>query len=370
MSENLCRLAACVASCTLILAAGCGRQSEEAPVVQPEPPKIIGIGGEPNEPVPTETEPDKTTTTQAEPDKQAPKVTLTLKFTPDDVTTYKVATQALKSVLWEGPMPSKPSAFQGGHTSNDIEMTFTQQIQSVDDNGNATARITIKQLRYAAKVRDSVVLDFDSSSQQGQDSPLAKLIGQSYTIEITPSGQVSKVVDVSEVQAAVKGNTKAHRTAMNLISADVIEQRHTIPALPPSERNQVSVGESWNNLKTFNFGMMGSKTYERVYELEEIKDPDGERIAITEMNAVPSSEGAAELHKDQPGGFLSKLFDNTEEYSGQLKLDLTAGKVDNYVEKLRSEWLAVDPESAQDDDKAPAALRMTAVRAHQIERID
>ena len=55
MSEKPCRFAAFVASCTLILATGCGRRSEEAPVVQPEPPKIIGIGVEPNEPVPTET---------------------------------------------------------------------------------------------------------------------------------------------------------------------------------------------------------------------------------------------------------------------------------------------------------------------------
>ncbi|MCK4293664.1 MAG: hypothetical protein KAY65_10740 [Planctomycetes bacterium] len=293
-----------------------------------------------------------------------------MKFTPDDTTTYKVTTEAQKSVSWEGPLPSKPSAFKGGRTSNRIEMTFAQQIKSVNDQGAAVAEITIKQLKYIAKVRDNTVLDFDSSREKDQDSPLAKLIGQSYTIEITSSGQVLKVAEVSRAQAATKGSSPAHRTAQTLVSADVVKQRHTIPGLPAGDKAELSEGDNWSSLKNFNFGMMGSKSYERVYELKEIKDSDNRKLALAGMNAVPSSENAPELHKEQATGFLSRLFDNTEDYTGQLKLDLAAGKVEFYTEKLKSEWLAVDPEALQKDDKEPAALRMTALRLFQIERID
>ena len=104
---------------------------------------------------------------------------LALKFTPKDSTTYNVTIERERGIIWGGPSSSKPKGFTGGHTGNRIEMTFTRRIQSVDNEGNAVAEITIKGLRYLAKAKDSIVLDFDSSREKDQNSPLAKLIGQS-----------------------------------------------------------------------------------------------------------------------------------------------------------------------------------------------
>jgi len=140
--------------------------------------------------------------------------------------------------------------------------------------------------------------------------------------------------------------------------------------LPTGETKQYGKGDKWSSLKTFDFGMMGSRSYERVYELEGVQDSDKGKVALATMKAVPSSENAADLHKEQSTGFLSKLFDNAEEYTGRLRLDLSAGKVDEYTEELKSQWLAVDPESVQKDEKEPAALKMAAIRFHHIERVD
>ncbi len=343
---------------------------DKAAEVKVEPEKIVETKVEPEKTVETKVEPEKTVETKGEPEKDKLAVTLALKFTPDDLTTYRVTSEAEKSVLWDGPPPTKPSAFKGGSTGNKIEMTFAQRIKTVDDKGIAVAEITIKQLKYLAKVRDSVVLDFDSSRQADQDNPLNKLIGKSYSIEVTPAGQVSKIIDITEAQAAVNGGSQAHKAAQSLLAGDVVKQRHTIPALPAGETKQLSKGDKWSSLKTFDFGMMGSKSYERVYELEGVQDSDKGRVALATMKAVPSSENAAELHKEQATGFLSKLFDNTEEYTGRLRLDLSAGKVDEYTEDLKSQWLAVDPEAAQKDEKEPAALKMAAIRFHHIERVD
>jgi hypothetical protein len=295
--------------------------------------------------------------------------TLALKFTPQDSTTYRVIMEAEKSGEWKGASPGKPPAFKGGHTGNKMEMTFTQQIQSTDDKGNAVAKITIKGLKYLTKVRDNPVLDFDSSREENRNSPLGKLIGQSYTIEITPSGQVSKVIDVSGARAAVRGSSSANKTATTLLSANAIKERHTIPALPVTEKNQLHTGDNWNSIKTFSFDMMGSKSYERIYTLKEIKDTDGRWVAIAEMKAVPSSEMAKQLHKEQGTSLFAKMFDNTETYTGQLKFDLTAGKVEKCFEELKSEWLAVDPSASERDEK-PDMLQLTAVRLYHIERID
>ncbi len=294
--------------------------------------------------------------------------TLALKFTPDDVTAYKVTTERERGVIWEGPLTKKPKRFVGGHTGSKIEMTFTQRIQSVDDEGNAVAEITIKGLKYLAKVKDNIILDFDSSREKDRNNLLSKLIGQSYTIEITASGQVSKVLDVSGARTAI-GGASANQRAARLLLAEVIKEQHSIPALSAVEKNQLRPGESWSDIKTFYFDWMGSKSYERIYELKEINNTAGRRIAIVEMSVVPTSEKAKELHKEQATGFFSKLFDTTEIYTGELRLDLTAGEVEKYFEEFRSEWIAVNP-MAPEKDKEPDMLRMSATRLYRIERID
>ena len=305
---------------------------------------------------------------EVKPKEKGPAVLLALKFAPQDSTTYRVVVEADRSVVWEGPLPEKPTGFKGGHTGNRIETTFAQRIQSADDKGNAIAEIKIEALKYLAKVRDDAVLDFDSSREKDKDNPLAKLIGQSYTIQISPAGQVLQVVDANQARAAVEGSSSAHQTASALFSAEAIKQRHTIPALPPGEKNRLSPGESWSSTATFPFDMMGSKSYEKIYTLKEIKDADDRQFAVADMNAVPSSEMAQELHKEQTTNPLEKMFDTNENYSGQLKLDLTAGKVEKCLEELRIEWVIVDPQAK--DDKEPAALRMSAMRLYSIEKID
>ena len=330
--------AASLALCVLLFAAGCTKPAEE----------------------PAQTKVD------SEEHKQT--VKLALKFTPADSTTYKVTTDADNSIIWESADPNKPKDFTGGHTGRKIETTFTQQIQSTDDKGNAVAKITIKQLKYLAKVKNEITMDFDSSRREDRQNPLSKLIGQSYTIEITSSGQVSKLIDANDARAAVKGDSSANKTAANLLSPVVITERHTIPALPASDENQLRAGENWSSIKSFSFSMMGSKEYEKIYTLKEIKDVDNRRIAVARMEAVPSAENAKELHKEQSASFFANMSDNTETYTGQLKLDLTDGKVEEYHENLTTEWLIVDPNPKENEQ--PAALKMTAVRSYSIEKID
>jgi hypothetical protein len=86
------------------------------------------------------------------------------------------------------------------------------------------------------------------------------------------------------------------------------------------------------------------------------------------MNAVPSAEEAKELHKEQVTSSFSQMFDSTERFTGELKLDLTDGQVVECHEELVIEWFTVDLNP--DDDQRPAALRMTAGRLVSLERMD
>ena len=333
--------------CVLLLSTGCTEHAEK--------------------PVRAKVEPQKTASVEVESEEKE-QIVLALKFTPDDSTTYKVTTEADNSIKWESANQEKPKGFTGGHTGRKIETTFTQQIQSTDDKGNAVAKITIRQLKYLVTVKNDITMDFDSSREEDGQNPLNKLIGQSYTIELTPSGQVSKLIDANDARAAVKDGSTAGKMAANLLSLGAITERHTIPALPPSDKNQIPIGENWSSVKSFSFSMMGAKAYEKIYTLKEIKDAGNRRIAIAQMEAVPSAEYAKQMHKEQSAAFLANFSDNKETYTGELKLDLSSGKVEECRENLTTEWLIVDPNPK--NSKEPAALKMTAVRSYSIEKID
>ena len=358
---------AAIVICSLLLSAGCTQAVKETAqpkiVVEEEKPKVVVEEEKPK--VVVEEEKPKVVV-----EEEKPAIELALKYTPQDSTTYKFTSQAERGIKWEGASLNE-AAFRGGKTSSRIEMTFTQQIQSTDDKGNAVAKITIKSLKHLSIIRDNPVVDFESSRAKDQNSPLAKLIGQSYTIEITPAGRVSKVIDVNQAQEAVKGTSPVTKTALAMLSSDIIKERHTIPAMPAVDKNQLRTGDNWNRIKTFSFGLMGSKSYERIYTLKEVKDTDNRRIALVEMKANPTVEMAEKLHKEQAIGDFSKMFENTETYTGQLTLDLTAGKVENCLEMLESEWIAVEPVAGQkDEEKEPAVLIMTATRLYHLEKID
>ena len=332
---------ASAAVCSLLLAAGCAPPGEK--ITKPE------VGLQIPKVAPAET------------------VTLALKFTPRDSTTYKVTTQREKSVKLEGSQPIPD--FKGGHNVNRVEIIFTQQIQSTDDEGNAITKITIEGLKCSTKIRDNLTLDFDSSREYDQNNPLGKLIGQSYILEISPAGEVIEIIDVSRARAAVRGSSSAHKTASALLKPDAIKQRHEITALPATDKKQLRPGDNWSRITNFTFGMMGSKSYEKIYTLKEIKHVDNRKIAVLEMGAIPSSETIELLDKNQAESNFLEMFDNIETYTGQLKLDLTAGKIEEYVEELETEWIIVDPESKQ-EGKEPTALRMTAIRLYSLEKLD
>jgi hypothetical protein len=331
--------AALAVICVMLMAAGCAGQAED------------------------------TIQTEVKSQEQKPNVQPALKSVPAGRITYKVTTDRENGVLWEGPLKNKPKSFIGGHTGNKIELTFTRQTQSVDAKGDIVVKITINALKYLAKIRDKIALDFDSSRETDQDNPLSKLIGQSYTIELTASGEVSKIIDVNDARAAVEGNSISNARAALLLSTQAITEHHSIPALPAGDNEKIIPGKSWSDIKTFSFRMMGSKSFERIYEIKEISDTDGRQIAFAQMNAVPSAAKAKELYKKQSTGLFSSMFDNTETYTGKLWVDLTSGQIKKYIEEFKSDWIAVDP-LATEHENEPDMLRMTASRIHRIERID
>ena len=190
--------------------------------------------------------------------------TIALKFAEQDSTNYRMVTEAEDGVNFAGSLQNDPN-FKNRSMHERVEMVFNQQIQSIDDKGNANAKITIKGLKYE---KSKPALKFDSNSESDKAGPFAKLIGQSYMVTISPAGEVLKIADIEKARAAVKGNTPACKTAARIISEDIIQIRHGISGLPAIDKNRPQIGDQWSKMKTISLGKMGSKSYQKIYKID------------------------------------------------------------------------------------------------------
>jgi len=288
--------------------------------------------------------------------------TLALKFSPGDSATYKTIIERERNIKWEGSVPDDP-VFAGGRNHHRIETIFTQEIQSVDDNGDATAKITFNQVKYSSTSKSGKSFNFDTANPKDPKHPLAMLIGQSYTIKIDPAGQVVKVIDTKDAETAARKGSVIPVEALRLLKPQAIKIRHGTLTLPDPNSNELHIGESWSNKMSVNFGMMGKESYEKIYTLNKIKGKKNRQIAVITMQAIPASgtEETADLIKNS---------DIRKTYTGELEVDLAAGNINNYLEKLQQEWTVVFPSTGEETGEDPALLTMTETRLYHIEKVD
>ncbi len=370
------KYAAAVSIVVLVLAllSGCGRGEATTSAVKTEPPAESA-------PTPTDRQdeaaavaPEPAPRAEAaaagekEPVEPGQAVDLTLKFAAGQVAVYRAASDAQKSIEWKGAPAAKPAQFIDGRSGNRVEMTFEQRVQQVREDGSAILEITIKALKYAGEIRGNVVFAFDSTKEEDIVSPLTALIGKGYRLEMSAKGQVLAVIDAGPVRQVVPEGSAAYNVAVRLLSNEEIKSRHEVPALVALEDSRVRPGRTWSDLKTFSFGEMGPKSYERVYTLAQVQPEDGGR-AVIEMEAIPSAAVAEEVHRQQAAGPLARMFDNVESYEGRIELDLGDGQVAGYTEQMETVWTFADPAGAPDGGPPPA-FTMAARQMHTLERIE
>jgi hypothetical protein len=356
-----------VGVCLVVFVWGCAQEAQQPGGPPAQPKQQVSEAGKAAAAVPA----SKARPSEAATKPPAPgSVKIALKPTPGEQTSYKVTTQARRSIKWQGPVPQK-DAFAETFNDEQAEMVITQRIQSVDANGRVVAQVTIDSLKYLSVVKNQTSIDFDGSRQSDASSPLAKLIGQSYTIEFGPDNNIASVSDLSAGRALMNGRTAADRAGQNVLSPEAITERHATLLLPQSGQEQLNPGDKWNKIKTFTFGLMGLKSYEKIYTLRETRDVAGHRIAVIDMNAIPSSEVENKYREQQAGTNFPKMFDTNDIYTGSGEVDLTAGRINSFRENLQASWVAALPPNPGEsvDANEPVVLRMTATREYSLERI-
>ena len=124
-----------------------------------------------------------------------------------------------------------------------------------------------------------------------------------------------------------------------ILSEDGIRERHDIPVLWGAEENG-AVKKSWTEAVSFRPGPLAPKSYQKTYTLTGIETRDGQKVAVVDMKAMESAEPVeGQKQSSASMGFMAKMFDSQDVYTGKLLLGVDNGDVIEYDETLVSTML-------------------------------
>jgi hypothetical protein len=223
---------------------------------------------------------------------QSEKITLSLEFEPGTKTRYRVTTEAITAM--EGPeaaVQENASTAPFPKVSESSEVVFTQEILGPvpEDTNMVVALITIDQVRYVRTSTGQPDLAFDSQEPADQNSPFAKLIGQTYTIEISSLGYAPGVFNLRPARLAVRGPTAAHAAALDLVSPPAIFSRHG-----SFNVGSLAIGGRWRGVQQVtlkapgtDMDRLGTHRFEKIYVLESMEQRPVGTVAVVVFAGSP-----------------------------------------------------------------------------------
>ena len=304
---------------------------------------------------------------------QVQEASLALAFKPGQVTTYHLVTERHRQVVVRGVARGQVSEVPSGSTGTRMEMTYTQSVQGVDPNGRALLDIRIDGLVVHTEQVGDLLIDFDSAKPADANQPLARLIGRGYQAELTPHGQIIRIMGVGNARMAVAADqgTAQGKAAAGLLSDQSIRDRHSVAALMTSGAGPYRSGQSWRQVRTVSFDNLGSKSFEKVYTFRGLERAQGRSVAVIDLEGVLSSKGAAQAYQSEDQArALTERFDTSFTYTGQCRLDLGAGQVEEANEVLQVQWIALDPRAKVDNTQGePNSIVMTSTQGFHLQRV-
>lgn len=288
-----------------------------------------------------------------------PSASLKMQFSPEQKAQYESNVLIVKDFRFEQPTLNKLREEQ---TKTEISMGFEQAIEAVDAEGNATAKITIQSLKVGIINKNEQKFAFDSAKEEDKANPFAALLGQSYTIKLTPEGKAS-VVDAQAAKDAVKAGYEK-RIAESILDDKAIAERHSIPALPEEKKDNLDVKSSWTKVVASPPGLLAPKNYAKTYVVSDISDS----VATVEMTAKESGEATGGAAAPGGMGMFAKMFDNEDVYTGSMKMDTASGQILVSEETLVSSYVAQETPENGDATKGPDTLTMKFTNSTKLEK--
>jgi hypothetical protein len=254
--------------------------------------------------------------------------------------------------------------------SESSEVVFTQEILGPvpEDPNTAMALVTIEQVSYNRTSPGQPDLIFDSQESADQNSPFVKLVGQTYTIEISPEGYVPGIFNLRPARVAVRGPSMAHTVALELVDPSTIFLRHGFFNLPGPDIGSLSIGDRWRGVQQFNLkvpgtnmGPLGTYRFDKIYQLESVERRQMGAMAVVVFVGSPRSKRTTD------GRLVGAPFLSCS-YVGGGEFNLDAGRIESYLEQL--EVRMPMPETGSPTVENPEDQIVIITRFCQVKRLD
>lgn len=171
------------------------------------------------------------------------------------------------------------NGFEAGGIAVEQEMSQVMSLTTTEVDDKGTGTLTVKYESLAARGTGLLEYDYDSEKDKKEsDNPmvkvLAKLVGQSFTVKVTPTGQVSEVKGfekILEKMAAEGGDEGTNMMLKQMLSNDTMKtmmQQWFSPL--PSEK--VGKGDGWTNDVSMPVPPLGQMKMTFKSKLSDVKD--------------------------------------------------------------------------------------------------
>jgi len=211
--------------------------------------------------------------------------------------------------------------FGGAPMEQHMGYTYSMTVTDVTDAGEAT--LTIKYLAVVA--RGSVPVEYDYDSEKDKEAPTegpaamqAKMVGQSFTMKLTPLGRVTAVQGYDKVlEAMMKGATEDNpqvRMQLKQMYNDDAFKGTMQQMFPPLPEAKVGKDDPWKSEYIVKVPMLGGMTFSQDSKVTDVKEGN----ALFDQDLKVEMKGG---DKDNPLAGLVEIKDAKGKASGIFSLE-------------------------------------------------
>jgi hypothetical protein len=218
----------------------------------------------------------------------APAATLTWKFTPDDVQTYRLTQSSRLSRVAEGETKQLASVEQ--------VLDLTRKVLEVTDSGEAKISLEVTAFSLLAKGPDGQEVRYDSESDEEPTgyaamlAPIGKRLAESpLTFTMNSRGEISDIQLPEELAEAVKSVPGGKKFAQDggLASIETLA-RLGAPLDPPE--GQLAADQTWSATREIEIPVLGTTQVEFSYKV--VAPVSDDEITVEQQMTVAAADDA------------------------------------------------------------------------------
>jgi hypothetical protein len=171
------------------------------------------------------------------------------------------------------------NAIEAGGIAIEQEMSQVMSLTTAEVDDQGTGTLTVKYESLAARGSGLLEYDYDSEKDKKEsDNPmvkvLANLVGQTFTMKVTPSGQVKEVKGfdkILEKMLAAGGDENSNMMFKQMLSDDTMKTMMQ-QWFSPLPAEKVAKGEAWSNDVSMPVPPLGQMKMTFKSRLADVKD--------------------------------------------------------------------------------------------------